>query len=149
MDDKNIFYGPKISLPSTNNSDGTLTKDEVMSKGPRYLEISDEDMEELWNVLDADGDGAVTRQEFLRLERRVGRLWVEADRKKHLRQAREKAAHTAGSLFDDLDKDGDGTLSRDELVPAMPAYFQISEERANEVGACLKRKSEAAVNNRY
>ena len=49
--------------------------------------------------------------------------------------AKSRAAKTAGSLFDEIDTDKNGNLTKDELVQAMPTYFQMSFDKANEV--CL------------
>ena len=44
--------------------------------------------------------------------------------------ARQKKARTAGTLFDKIDENDDGELSREEFVGAAPAYFSITEEKA-------------------
>jgi Ca2+-binding EF-hand superfamily protein len=44
-----------------------------------------------------------------------------------------RAVRTAESLFDEIDTSKDGSLSREELVSAMPAYFQITLEKANKI----------------
>ena len=135
MDDKNIFYGPKISLPSTNNSDGTLTKDEVMSKGPRYLEISDEDMEELWNVLDADGDGAMSGDEA---HGQLQAMHADADTDGDGVLTLEEFEVLHGEMirammvdrFQHLDTDGDGMVTTGEMTaPADRMNMRPSAEQ--------------------
>lgn len=47
------------------NNDGTLSRDEFRHCVKRLIPISDEDMVELSNVLDRNGDGMITYSEFL------------------------------------------------------------------------------------
>ena len=49
------------------------------------------------------------------------------------RELRSRAVRTAGSLFDEIDSNHAGSLMKEDLVRAMPAYFRMSYQEAIEV----------------
>lgn len=83
------------------NHDGVLTRDELQSRGAQRIARS-------FDKLDRDKDGMVTQEEMK--EARTTRM---AAMKEH-----------AEERFKSADKNGDGTLSKDETTTSMPRLAQ-------------------------
>ena len=54
------------------------------------------------------------------------RLRLRQEAKNSAHRERLKGARTSSTLFDEVDKDGDGELSKGELMDVAPAYFGIT-----------------------
>ncbi|WP_329203263.1 MULTISPECIES: EF-hand domain-containing protein [unclassified Streptomyces] len=89
------------------NGDGQVTFDEyaAWAGAKTFDDVCREALGSLFDLADADGDGALERTEFSRLREVLG-----------------NNADSAAMAFDALDTDGDGRIDRDEYLTAIRAY---------------------------
>lgn len=123
------------------NGKGDLSKADFVSslRGiPFFKTVSDADMTALADVLDSDGNGSISIQEFKDfVTERMGE--VKSNRKpstsiaylkKTLRIAAKKGL-SARQIFESLDKDRSGSLTTDELqrgLSNLPFFKQLTDE---------------------
>lgn len=89
------------------NGDGQLTADEMDERTAKFLDGAD-----------ADGDGAISKEEmktFHEARRAEHRAKRNPDKNGDGVADRNEFVNSAQSMFDRLDKDGNGLLSEDEL----------------------------------
>ncbi|HEX6342138.1 EF-hand domain-containing protein [Umezawaea sp.] len=109
-----------VTLPMDADGDERVDVGEYSSGMDRFVTTSDEGYrthiapiaDAFYDLMDVDGDGRITRTEYVRMTASAFRL-------------SEDASSTA---FDKLDLDGNGWLSRDELHAANEQFFRSPEE---------------------
>ncbi|MBD0709760.1 MULTISPECIES: EF-hand domain-containing protein [unclassified Streptomyces] len=130
--------------------DGVLTHDDFQAMGDLFTALAAEDdqenasamreaFEEWWRVLlthgDADGDGRITRKEFLDV--------MEAN-VTDPRNFEKAVLAIADALMRALDTNGDGVLSKDEYV-RMYSALGIPPEHSGEAFRRLDRDGDGAI----
>lgn len=111
-----------VTLPMDTDGDERVDVEEYSSGMDRFVTMSDDGYlthiapiaNAFYDLIDGDGDGRITRTEYVRMAASAFRL-------------SEDAGSTA---FDKLDRDGNGSLSRDELHAANEQFFRSPEENA-------------------
>jgi Ca2+-binding EF-hand superfamily protein len=101
------------------------------------------------DAADTNGDGVITRDEFLAAQERVfarldrnGDGYVDQSDKSGRLAGRGKAQERLTELVAQLDKDGDGRLSKAEFLGAMGALFDRAD--ADHDGALSKQEAATA-----
>lgn len=96
------------------NHDGAIDKGELASALTGYhFMYSDQEIDIIFNAMDADGDGEVTYEEFVKLMCPDAATIINKFRKTYKNMAEVKAA------FRKFDKNRDGSLSKGELERVM------------------------------
>jgi Ca2+-binding EF-hand superfamily protein len=108
------------------------------------------DLDAMFERLDADGDGAISREEFAAAAP-MGRIRAMAeetplDRDAFAAEMAADAATRAARIFERLDADGDGLLSAEELAPRRPERRAAMFDRidADGDGVITREEAEAA-----
>eukprot|EP00581_Thalassiosira_minuscula_P003826 CAMPEP_0183744026 /NCGR_PEP_ID=MMETSP0737-20130205/65519_1 /TAXON_ID=385413 /ORGANISM="Thalassiosira miniscula, Strain CCMP1093" /LENGTH=368 /DNA_ID=CAMNT_0025979661 /DNA_START=159 /DNA_END=1265 /DNA_ORIENTATION=- len=92
------------------DGDGKISKDELANK---FKAAGREMTEEFWAEADPDGDGFVSLEEFVGPSKP---------------QAEQKSGEDIGTIFQQIDVDGDGKISKDELANTFKAVGQEMTE---------------------
>jgi Ca2+-binding EF-hand superfamily protein len=111
-----------VTLPMDTDGDERVDVEEYSSGMDRFVTMSDQGYrthiapiaDAFYDLMDVDGDGRITRTEYVRMAASAFRL-------------SEDAGNTA---FDKLDLDGNGSLDRDELHAANEQFFRSPEADA-------------------
>jgi calcium-dependent protein kinase len=102
------------------NGDGKLSKEEIKNGYGTYFgrEISDDEVDEMFNKVDTDGSGEIDYSEFV----------VATMSEKQI--LHENKIQTAFKMFD---KDGGGSISKDEIKQILSFGQSIDEETVNQI----------------
>jgi len=111
-----------VTLPMDSDGDERVDVSEYSTGMERFVTTADEGYlthiapvaNAFYDLMDVDGDGRITRTEYVRMMASAFRLSEEA----------------GSTAFDQLDLDGNGTLSRDELHVANEQFFRSADENA-------------------
>jgi Ca2+-binding EF-hand superfamily protein len=111
-----------VTLPMDTDGDERVDVTEYSSGMERFVNTPDEGYrthiapiaDAFYDLMDVDGDGRITRTEYVRMAASAFRLSEDA----------------GSAAFDHLDLDGNGWLDRDELHAANEQFFRSSEENA-------------------
>lgn len=109
------------------NGDGTVSKDEFVAGAPD--DVSADKAASLYDKLDSEGTGALSQSDLasafqqMAASMQAGMIQVQSDSSGGDEQP------DAADLFEKLDSDGDGTVSREEFVAGRPD--DVSEEQAS------------------
>lgn len=111
-----------VTLPMDSDGDERVDVSEYSTGMERFVTTADEGYlthiapvaNAFYDLMDVDGDGRITRMEYVRMMASAFRLSEEA----------------GSTAFDRLDLDGNGTLSRDELHAANEQFFRSADENA-------------------
>lgn len=107
-------------------------------RGPMTLEAMQARQDQMFDRLDANGDGMITGAELAPLTQppmnqmggpRIRSMITRADADRNARISREEMRNAAAALFASLDVDGDGVVSPSERAAMMPAAAQPSAPR--------------------
>ncbi|MFN3615719.1 MAG: EF-hand domain-containing protein, partial [Rubrimonas sp.] len=108
------------------------------------------DVEAMFERMDQDGDGAISREEF-EAAAPMARIRAMAeqtplDRDAFAAEMAADAAARAARMFERLDRDGDGLLSAEELAPRRPERRAAMFDRidADGDGVVTREEAEAA-----
>eukprot|EP01041_Mallomonas_annulata_P001319 gene1319-2541_t len=122
---------------------GSVTTDELaagLKKMPHFKELTNADIRGIVDILDADGSGDISLQEFRELvtphhPKSVGIASI-AQRLQSVLKNAEKKGLTLDQIFAHFDKDGDGCLSSSELfsgLRSLPHFSGLSVSEARNV----------------
>ncbi|PRW33551.1 calcium-dependent kinase [Chlorella sorokiniana] len=100
------------------NGDGRITLDELRAGLTRHNKLADCEIEQILRDIDVDGNGVIDYEEFLASTVNLALL------------EREEVCMKA---FAKLDKDGNGTLTADEVAEAMGCTGRMSEQEVRDV----------------
>jgi Ca2+-binding EF-hand superfamily protein len=111
-----------VTLPMDTDGDERVNVAEYSSGMDRFVTMSDEGYrthiapiaDAFYDLMDGDGDGRITRTEYVRMAASAFRLSEDA----------------GSAAFDHLDLNGNGWLDRDELHAANEQFFRSPEENA-------------------
>ncbi|XVS60486.1 EF-hand domain-containing protein [Actinosynnema sp. CA-299493] len=111
-----------VTLPMDTDGDERVDVEEYSSGMDRFVTTSEEGYrthiapvaDAFYDLMDVDGDGRITRTEYVRMAASAFRLSEEA----------------GNAAFDKLDLDGNGSLDRAELHIANEQFFRGTEENA-------------------
>lgn len=111
-----------VTLPMDADEDERVNVEEYSSGMDRFVTTAERGYwthiaavaDAFYDLMDVDGDGRITRTEYVRMAASAFRLSEEA----------------GGTAFDKLDLDGNGWLGRDELHAANEQFFRSPEENA-------------------
>jgi Ca2+-binding EF-hand superfamily protein len=111
-----------VTLPMDTDGDERVDVEEYSSGMDRFVAAADEGYlthiaplaDAFYDLMDVDGDGRITRTEYVRMMASAFRL----------------SEDDGSAAFDLLDLDGNGSLSRDELHTANEQFFRSPEESA-------------------
>lgn len=112
-----------VTLPMDSDGDERVNLQEYSAGMDQFVTMSDEGYrthiapvaDAFYDLMDADGDGRITRTEYVRMAASAFRLSEDA----------------GSAAFDKLDLDGNGWLDRAELHAANEQFFRSPEENAN------------------
>lgn len=100
----------------------------LMVPGPT---LAQEDVQAIFEVLDEDGDGKITREEFLRTKTELFyRALVDVDQDQRLGP---DEINVRPEAFAEADLDGDGKLSGSEFVQARFTQFEAIDADGDQV----------------
>jgi Ca2+-binding EF-hand superfamily protein len=133
--------------------DGTLSRAEIVA-GAAKLDLSEEKAGELFDAHDKNGSGVLTKEEasgwFGRFRKKIDNKDDSSDERAKSEGSKKMKKLNVNQIFELLDGDHDGTLSRDEMV-AGAAKLDLSEDEAGELfdahdkdGSGVLTKQEAA-----
>ena len=118
------------------NPDGELTKADVVNAAD-YLGLTREEAVQVFEELDADGSGKLAQENFLgmrKLKNALTQLLTppEDEKKKYAfsNAPQETTAPTLSQLFSVLDKNGDGKLTKDEVVSGADSLGMTTDAAA-------------------
>jgi Ca2+-binding EF-hand superfamily protein len=111
-----------VTLPMDTDGDERVDVTEYSSGMERFVNTPDEGYrthiapiaDAFYDLMDVDGDGRITRTEYVRMAASAFRLSEDA----------------GNAAFDKLDLDGNGSLDRAELHTANEQFFRSTEEDA-------------------
>ncbi|QFZ20883.1 EF-hand domain-containing protein [Saccharothrix syringae] len=111
-----------VTLPMDTDGDERVDVAEYSSGMDRFVTASDDGYrthiapvaDAFYDLMDVDGDGRITRTEYVRMAASAFRLSEDA----------------GNAAFDKLDLNGNGWLDRDELHTANEQFFRSQEEDA-------------------
>ena len=102
------------------NGDGKLSKDEIKQGYKDYYdkELGDEEIDDMFNKVDADGSGEIEYSEFV----------IATMNEKNL-----LSNNKLQSAFKMFDKDGGGTISTDEIKQVLSFGQNLEESVVNQI----------------
>eukprot|EP00746_Dinoflagellata_sp_MGD_P068544 gnl/MRDRNA2_/MRDRNA2_281957_c0_seq1.p1 gnl/MRDRNA2_/MRDRNA2_281957_c0~~gnl/MRDRNA2_/MRDRNA2_281957_c0_seq1.p1 ORF type:complete len:126 (-),score=34.54 gnl/MRDRNA2_/MRDRNA2_281957_c0_seq1:91-468(-) len=107
MKDKDL----QLFLQIDENGQGRITREKLgkalKSMDGKFLSITEEDLDELWNTIDSNGDGEVDFKEFMSnidtLKKLKARRIVQSQRLTDMRKSAEKSASKCVSPSEEID----------------------------------------------